>query len=333
MWSCICKIGPMAQDGPVTTSSMTASNPGYRRVAAGAVLLAAAVAGCGGGGDSQPPLPLDERNATSVAAEALITTGQTSFTVRLPPGFTPDGAGSPADGTTTAACAASGSQTTVTAGTTATITFNDCVEDATTRITGSLKLAIQPSGATDTPDQISLAATSSLSVTVGALTFTESGGYTMVIRTALNPTDETATQLIGDRLVVGLRVGGSLRDQVTMSNFEIDVSEQLTTTDQQIEHFSYDLDSTRLAGHVTVMTTQDLKRSINVFMPRQFPFAGQILIGGANHTRLQIAILGDEVSTPPAGGQIELRVDTGSGAFGAPIYTSWSALSAMISAP
>jgi hypothetical protein len=153
-----------------------------------------------------------------------------------------------------------------------------------------------------------------------------------VIKTASNPTDNTETELTGDRLSVALSVGGSLRDQVTLSNFDIDISEQLTTTDQRVEHFTYDIDSTRLKGHVTVMTTQDIKQSIDPFMPREFPFAGQILISGANHTRLQITILGDESFTPPAGqGQIELQVDTGSGAFGAPIYTSWSALSAMVS--
>lgn len=31
-------------------------------------------------------------------------------------------------------------------------------------------------------------------------------------------------------------------------------------------------------------------------MPHQFPFAGQILVSGASHTRLQLTILGDDTS-------------------------------------
>jgi hypothetical protein len=65
---------------------------------------------------------------------------------------------------------------------------------------------------------------------------------------------------------------------------------------------------------------------------RQHPFAGQILISGANHTRLQITILGDETFTPPTGqGQIELQVDPGTGTFGAPIWTRWAERSAVVS--
>jgi len=46
---------------------------------------------------------------------------------------------------------------------------------------------------------------------------------------------------------------------------------------------------------------------------------------------LQITILGDETFTPPAGqGQIELQGDPGTGTFGAPIWTSWAELSAMV---
>ena len=41
-----------------------------------------------------------------------------------------------------------------------------------------------------------------------------------------------------------------------------------------------------------------------------------------------MTILGDESFTPPAGqGQIELQIDPGTGAFGAPIWTSWGTLS------
>ena len=40
------------------------------------LVLTAVAAGCGGSGSSQPPLPLSDGNATSVAAEALIASAQ-----------------------------------------------------------------------------------------------------------------------------------------------------------------------------------------------------------------------------------------------------------------
>ena len=111
---------------------------------------------------------------------------------------------------------------------------------------------------------------------------------------------------------------------VTLSRFDIDAFDQLTPTEQRVEHFSHDVDSSRLQGHISVMTPQDVKLGSEVF-----PFTGQILISGASHTRLKITILGDETFTPPAGqGQVELQIDPGTGTFGAPIWTSWPALSA-----
>lgn len=327
--------------------TMHISNPRHRILSA-AVALAAAT-GCGGAGNSQPPLPLDEANATAVAAEALITTGQTSFTVQLPSGSIPGVAAAlrsldpgavqrlaalatgpqHADGTMTQPCPLGGSQTITTAGTTVTFTLNHCVQDATTEINGTLRFTVQAS--TAGANQVSLAASFDFTVTQGAMSFTESGGYSIVIRTAENPTDSTEYELTGDRISLALSVGGKPRDQVTLSSFDIGIETQLTSTGQQVEHFTYDIDSSWLRGHVTVMTTQDLKQVLDLIMPRRFSFAGQILVSGANHTRLLITILGDETFTPPAGqGQIEIQVDPGTGNFGAPIWTSWSELSAMV---
>lgn len=328
-------------------STMHMPNP--RHPIASAAMALAACAGCGGSGNSQPPLPLGETNARAVAAEALITTAQTSVNVQLPTGVTPGVAAAlrsldrggvqrltalaagpqAADGTMTNRCAVSGSETVTTTGTTVTFTFHDCVQDTSTRLDGTIQFTVQPSTAGS--NQISLAAAFSFTVTQGALSFAESGGYSIVIRTAANPTDDTTTELTGDSFSLALDVGGQLRDQATLSSFDIAISQQLTSTDQQVEHFTYDLDSSWIKGHIGVMTTQDLKQVIDLVTPRQFPFTGQILISGANHTRLQITILGDETFTPPAGqGQVELQIDPGTGAFGAPIWTGWSELSAMV---
>ncbi|HEX3757822.1 MAG TPA: hypothetical protein VHW23_03910 [Kofleriaceae bacterium] len=309
--------------------------------------VALAAAGCSSG-NSQPPLPLSESNATSVAAEALITTGQSSFTVQLPGGVITTGVAAAlrslppraaqrltalatgpqnADGTMTTACPVSGTATVTTAGTMVTYTFNACVQDASTKIEGSLQFTVKQSST----NQVALSATFDLTVTSGALSFAESGGYTIALTAAQNPTDDTRYELTGDRLDVALSAGGVVRDEVTLSSFDVVIDQQLTSTDQQVQHFTYDVDSSRLKGHITVMTTQDVQQSIDPIQPTQYPFAGQILVAGANHTRLQITILGDETFTPPAGqGQIELEIDPGTGTFGAPIWTSWAELSAMV---
>lgn len=325
------------------------SNP-CDRLLSTALALAIASAGCGDPGTSQPPLPISESNATSVAAEALITTGQSPFTVQLP-GVTTGAAATlrnlvpgavqrltalatgpqNADGTMTNPCAVSGTVTVVTAGTSLTYTFDHCVADPSShsQINGTVRFTGQPP--TSTSMQYSLSESLDVTLTTGSLSFAESGGFTIAVTIAQNPSDNTEFALTGDRLSVSLSVDGKLRDQVTVSSFDIDVSTQLTSTDQQVEHFSYDLDSSWLKGHISVMTTQDIAQVIDVVMPRQFPSVGQILISGANHTRLQITIHGDETFTPPAGqGQIELRIDPGTGTFGAPIWTSWSELSARV---
>jgi hypothetical protein len=309
--------------------------------------LALAAAGCGDGGGSQPPLPLDDTNATAVAAEALVTLGQNSFSVRLPSGVAagaaalrslgPGGAHQliaavtgpqRADGTKVEPCALGGSETVTIAGTTATLSFDHCAVDASTTFNGTLRLSGQLP--TATTSQTSLTASFDLTLTVGSLSFVESGGYTAVIKVDQR-TAGTAEEVTGDRISISLSVGGKLRDQVALSRFDIGISQDASSAGQQSEHLAYDIDSSWLEGHVSVLTTQDLERVVDLDMPHQFPFAGQILISGARHTRLQITILGDETFTPPAGqGQVEIQVDPGTGTLGAPIWTSWSALSAMI---
>jgi hypothetical protein len=323
---------------------MTMSNP-HTRIASAAVALAAACAGCSAE-NSQPSLPLSETNAAQVAAEALVATDQSSFTVTLPSGITPGVAAAlhrldrgavqrlaalatgpqNADGTMTSACSAGGSATITTAGSTVTYAFHDCA-DGTVKLDGTLRFTVQQAAS----NQATLSASFDLTLTIGTLTFNESGGYSIVLKTAPNPSDSTDYELRGDSLSVSLSVGGTVRDDITLSHFDIGISMQLTSTGQEVEHFTYEIDSSRLKGHIAVMTTQDLKQVIDPITARQHPFTGQILLSGANHTRLQITILGDETFTPPAGqGQIELQVDPGTGNFGAPIWTSWAELSTMV---
>ncbi|HEX8109021.1 MAG TPA: hypothetical protein VF516_14915 [Kofleriaceae bacterium] len=315
------------------------SNPRYG-IRATALALATASAGCGGSGTSQPPLPLSESNATSVAAEALIFTelpadsqiggimpGVAAGLRSLDPGpvqwLTALATGPQnVDGTVTNPCDVSGTVTVTTAGTTTTITFTNCMDNTSSTLNGTLRSTRQTSS---TSNQISTTVSFNLTGTQGSQTFAESGGYTELRTLGQTSSDPTESELTGDSFSMSFSVDGKLRDQVTMSSFDIDTLEQLTPTEQHVEHFTYEVDSSRLRGHIGVMTTQDLKTGLNVF-----PFTGQILISGANHTRLQITVLGDEIFMPPAGqGQLELQIDPGTGTFGAPIWANWLTLSAL----
>lgn len=182
-----------------------------------------------------------------------------------------------------------------------------------------------PLAAPGDPDRTSMTVSYNLTATRGSRTVVESGGFTSVHTVPQNPSDPSESELIGDRLTLSFSIDGKLRDQFTLSSFDIDAFDRSAPTQQRVEHFSYDVDSSRLRGHIGVMTTQDIEVGSAIF-----PSAGQVLISGANHTRLQMTILGDESFTPPAGqGQIALQIDPGTGAFGAPIWTSWGMLSVL----
>jgi hypothetical protein len=304
-------------------------NPRYGILSTTLALTVASTA-CGAAGSSQPTLALSESNATSVAAEVLNTTGQTS-TVLLPGGFTPGMVATfatglqHADGTMTTPCAVSGNSTVTVAGTATTITFDHCIRDASA-ISGTIHYTAQQSS---TPS-VSLTASFDVTFTWGSLISAESGGFTLTATLAQN-SSSTEYELTGHSLSISLSVDGTLRDQLTVSDFDTSISRQLTPIGQigqEVGHFTRDLDSSWLNGRISIMTTQDIQQ----LLTRRSASTGQILISGANHTRLQITILGDEAFTPPAGqGQIELQIDPGTGAFGAPIWTSWVDLSAMVS--
>jgi archaellin len=334
----------------ISSSHYMATGRRTGQIVVAALLIAA---GCGGSDDSQPPLVLTEANAPAVAAEALITAGQTTSGVQGPLGGLSLAATSPlpgagrravqhlaagatgaqvaAPGTMTEACAAGGSTTTVSSSTSATVTFSNCQEDASTRINGTLTLTIKTSSGSTSSD-LSFSVSVNLTITAGALSFAESGGYDLSLKSSTDPNASgTELQLTGSHLSVSLS-GGAASDKLTLSNFDIDVKQDLSNTpNQQIETIDYDIDSTRLKGHISVMTNDPVKQILDAGIPREFAHAGQVLITGANHTRLQITILGDETFTPPAGqGQVKIELDTGAGSFGAPIWVNWTALKAMV---
>jgi len=316
------------------------------RIVVAALLIAA---GCGGSDDSQPPLVLTSANAQAVAAETLIAAAQTTNGVQNPLGGLAGAATSPvrgaglraaqrlassatgaqpvAPGTMTEACAAGGTTTTNATTTSATVTYNNCQESATTRINGTLTLTFKTTSG-GTSSDFSFSVSVNLTITLGTLSLAESGGYDLTFKSSSDPNAlGSEVALTGSHLSASVS-GGPSSDKITLSNFDIDIKQDLTNTpNQQIETIDYDLDSTRLKGHISVTTNTPVAQTLEAGIPHQFPHTGQVLITGANHTRLQITILGDETFTPPAGqGQVEIELDTGTGTFAAPIWVNWTAL-------
>jgi len=328
---------------------------------AGAMLLVAP-AGCGGSDDSQPPLLITQTNAQAVAAEALVATAQTTTGVQQPRGSivvaVPAAAvpaaltqamrgadrravervvarrsrpGPAAADTMTEACAAGGTITTNSTDTSATVTFANCRQDANSTMNGSLKYTIKTSSGST---ELSLSVSIDLTITVASVSFAESGGYDLTFKSSSGDNSSFEFELSGSRLSVSVSKGGTLSDKATLSDFDIDVKQDLSSTPSEvIETVDYDVDSTRLKGHISVMTNDPIKQIADDTAPHQYPHAGQVLVTGASKSRLQITILGDETFTAPAGqGQVKIELDTGSGSFGAAIYANWSDLQVLAGA-
>jgi hypothetical protein len=224
----------------------------------------------------------------------------------------------------TEACAGGGTTTTESTSTTATVTFNNCQEDASTKINGTLKLTIKTtSGSSDFTFSVSV----NLTITAGKLSLSESGGYDMSFKSS---TTGSELELTGTRLTISA-TGGTVTDKLTLSNFDIDVKQDTSATPaESSETIDYDIDSSRLDGHISVVTAPAVTQLLDATPARQFPHAGRILITGAKSTRLQITIAGDETYVPPAGeGQVKIELDTGTGSFAAPIWVSWAMLQSL----
>jgi hypothetical protein len=303
------------------------------RLAAGALL--ASLAACGGSSStSEAPLAITSSNAPAVAAEAIITAGQTQGTVTIFPGSSAAaalGARQLARAVAqvpqaTTSCGVSGTMTTTMTATSATVTFSSCVETAGTSLNGMASYSNVAVTTTGTGTKISASVSLDVTATVGTLSYAESGGYDMTLTIGSAAIDQFT--LSGDHL--SLAVSGPVNDKVTLSSFDIDLSVDSAGSPAQTDaKVDYELDTTRLAGHISVSTTADMKQ----LETSEHPYTGTVLITGANHGRLQITIHGDETYTPPTGeGQVELQIDTGTGSFGASTWVSWDMLAALAQA-
>jgi hypothetical protein len=339
------------------------------RVAVFGALVAGALAGCGSGGASgggampvaagpNTPLAISQGNATATAAEAIVTpatlanTAITAAGVGAAPAAVPPSLGSidrrvvqrwvssqtahpTAAGTVTIPCAVGGNFTAVTSadGKTLTVTFADCSEVSGTSVGGTQTYTNLILTTQSSMDSISANVTDALTIVVGTISYAEAGDYAFSFsanKTANGAFSTETFGLTGASLAISVSKSGAVTDSVTLTNFDFNFEEDLTVSPHQLySSFNYTLASSRLNGEITVKTTQEFKQIADPAETRLYPYAGQLLIAGANGVRLQVTILGDESFVPPAGeGQIELQLDSGTGSFGPAVWLSWATLSA-----
>jgi hypothetical protein len=338
------------------------------RVAVSGVLIAGALAGCGGGSSGgspmtdttgpNAPLAISQTNANATAAEAVITPTTFADTATTPAGMgaAPAAAVAPmlgtldrrvvqgllptqnarpaAAGTVMVPCAVGGSFTAITStdGKTLTATFADCSEVAGTSIGGTQTYTNLMVTSLVTSDSISANVTDALTITVGTVTFAETGDYALSFSGSkiVNGYSTETFELTGSSLAVSVSNSGALSDSVTLTNFDFNFEEDLTSFPHQLySSFNYTLASSRLDGEITVTTTQEFKQIVDPTQTHLYPYEGQLLIAGAHSVRLQVTVQGDETFVPPAGqGQIELQLDPGTGTFGPATWLSWATLAA-----
>jgi hypothetical protein len=343
--------------------------PLLARVGVFGVLVVGALAGCGGGASASgtmsavpgpnTPLAINQGNATATAAEAIVTPATLAATATTAAGA---GAAAPAAvppslssidrrvvqrwfssqnvlpavaGTVTMPCVVGGSFTAVTSADakTLTVTFADCSEVAGTSVGGAQTYTNLTLTTQSSLDSISANVKDALTIVVGAVSYAETGDYAFSFsanKTANGGFSTETFGLIGSSLTISVSKGGAISDSVTLTNFDFNFEEDLTVSPHQLySSFNYTLASSRLNGEITVATTQEFKQIVDPAETHLYPYAGQLMIAGANSMRLQVTILGDETFVPPAGeGQIELQLDSGTGSFAPAVWLSWATLSA-----
>jgi hypothetical protein len=356
------EFGPMRKHGLKNWQMLLA------RVGVFGALAAGTLAGCGGGASASGTMPsapgpntalaINQGNATATAAEAIVTpatladTATTAAGVGAAPAAVPPALSSidrrtvqrwfssqnvlPAvAGTVTIPCTVAGSFTAVTSADakTLTVTFADCSEVAGTSVGGTQTYTNLTLTTQSSLDSISANIRDALTIVVGTVSYAETGDYAFSFsanKTANGGFSTETFGLTGSSLAISVSKSGAVSDSVTLTNFDFNFEEDLTVSPHQLySSFNYTLASSRLNGEITVATTQEFKQIVDPAETRLYPYAGQLMISGANSVRLQVTILGDETYVPPAGeGQIELQLDSGTGSFGPAVWLSWATLSA-----
>ena len=299
----------------------------------GLVLLLVGLSACAGGGESSstssapaPSVALTDANAQEVTAAAfeqflgdttlnaapVPLTAATTTRTRTTPTLvelakkvanllSQTSSKFSAAAATTDPCTISGSTTTnyAAGGTSATITYNACEDDAGVIINGSMSVSnISASGS-------ALSFTTSFSLTFsisGQPNLVLSGGYTFALDLATLATSITGTSYSGTDGV----------ETFELFNFTFAATLSSTSAD-------YTLSSTKINGVVTIKTLTPFTYNAGVF-----PAAGQMEITGANNSRIRVTVLGDETLV---GDQVQIEVDAdGDNVFETTMMTTWVAL-------
>ena len=304
------------------------------------------------------PLAITQGNATATVAEAIVTPATLVGTTTAAAGLGATPAAVPpslssidrrvvqrllpsqhvepaAAGTITIPCSVGGSYTAVASADrkTLTVTFADCSEVAGTSVSGKQTYTNLVVTTTSSSDSISANVTDALTIVVGTVSYAEAGDYAFSFSANKMANGGFSTEtfgLTGASLAISVSKSGAVSDSVTLTNFNFNFEEDLTVSPHQLSSsFNYKLASTRLDGAITVTTTQQFKQIVDPAGTHLYPYAGQLLIAGANSVRLQVTILGDETFVPPAGeGQIELQLDPGTGSFEPAVWVSSATVSA-----
>jgi hypothetical protein len=306
-----------------------------------AVLFSIGLVACGGdgeGGLSAPtaPISLDEENGAAVAAAALsaspggfassstefmgvdaqVDSSPTTHSVariaarnlrRAAEGMKAEQCVTGASVTFTEACYYSGSVTLSGSETSFTLTFKNCSDEPGETLHGY----IRASNYVETGDEVA----GSMSATVALdLRVTDSGGTVRVVANFTMTNSWTSTtstiQMTGSTLGYTDGVNTEI-----LSNFDIsETKDDSTSTITWSSDFTFA--STVLGGSVTVDTTTPFEASLY----GAHPYAGQLVITGANDTKLRLTVDPD----PP---EVLLELDAdGDGTFELQLDLTWAEL-------
>lgn len=300
--------------------------------------LVVGLAGCGGGGggsssvDTTPTVVIDSGNAPTVVGAAVQAGVGAALTPIAVATSTPRASVSPAatmkaigsvvgeeitkfgsqsqapvivtGAAQTYYCVYSGSKIVNGAGSSGTITYNDCSNVVGYSKTGTISVSNIVSNASVTSGNVVI----NLTMTSPYETLTIKGDIAVTLTA-------TTMNMHGSSLKYTSSVSGTR----TVYNYNIDIN---LTTGELTESFS--VDSAAQGGMVTVSITTPF-----TFGSGWYPNAGVATVTGANSTKLRATVLGDE--NAPVNSQIMFELSTDGGAtYGTPTYVTWASLNIII---
>lgn len=298
------------------------------------VLVGALVIGCGG---PRPLLVLEERSATSVAAEVLVDINRVLGTALAAYGVTsvaliPVPRGGDRDVTTvapnTVSCELGGTLTFQRSTMSSMVTYDNCQRDEHIRRNGIVRSVVTFSNPAGLGRVKVEAVTLDITVSVDSVSYAEVGGFDISYDNAAGSPFQFALGVTGTSLNTTISAAGAVLDELALSGFEFQITSAYGTPYIEIMRFGYEVDSSRLDGSITTQSLEDTRVQFDGDHPRLLPYSGGVSVTGAQAGELQIEVLGDDHFVPsPGQGQISLQLGTASSA---PMWADWSTLIAMV---